>query len=952
MVSLLGGASARATDAVWVNNGNLDFPPQIDATNVINNGVMDFWQYGFGQTVPFTTDNTLHYTNNGTMNGWGWRFSYKPTSGQRTLSDSFFNGVNKTISVSDPLGLQPHELSVAATNIVSRGMLSIGSNGKILLVGKNVDLSRSQLQVDPLPPESSQNIDTNFFPATGISDRWWGQTNMTMDTSELLSFQDTNLLVIVPPHNVDLGGGFIFPMEWGLLNPLSFVFTNDPEGISVTITNEDASETNIFVPTNIVRQVAFVGLADTNFGASVLFSESSDPRNPLHTVELNISTTTTNAANSLPVTRNITFRDFLGSDLGARGLVQNLNTLTTYRPACYELDTSGIIFGDGPNGVLTTNLVYDEEMVTKVVTNEYAGYAAFVENQPLPPDSPLASVTNLPGRVVVAAGSLDLSNVRIRGGGLVALQTDHLLSSAGAVIDCENMSFSIGSTNGDLVVENVTKESVDRVRGQIAAWSGLWTNQLVITLTNYPDAGGTNDNEPVLVTNTANVRIHVLAFDGTGLQATIPVGVQAFQANSTNIVVKDSMLVSDTLQFNGERLTLEGRVTHTEPNSSFASSNAPTLLYFTNRGILNIPNQIVLGPDRVDRYEAIVNYGTNNSAGQTYQSAYFQNSGVLNASSSGVEIQADSAKLENGTVSVAGDFSFAGNTLRMRNHTVQTTSGALYLNVTNVLADAGPSAPNGFVVQNGFHLPVKPEFGDLFGTKIETIASTGTQVVNDWAGEDRGPVSAGFENNVVIGHLLLSAGAGAVLDLRGTGETNGLYVDYLELNNTLINNLESALRIDPNLTLYFANANVRADELDGRLGGRLRWVRSFAGPNSSIEVVQPDGSTIVVNEGLRWSTQVDSDADGVPNAFDLYPFDGVTILSVSVNTNSEPSSVDITWRGAAQTVYGVEFSTSIAQPNWELLLNYINTNTVNGNLTVPDTNAVAGERYYRVFYTP
>src|SRR5882672_8620967 len=76
----------RATDTFYINNGTVTFPPQIDATNFINNGSFDF---SLNPTVyPFDTSNTENFTNNGTMFGSvGFRFDTAPaSSGTRSMA--------------------------------------------------------------------------------------------------------------------------------------------------------------------------------------------------------------------------------------------------------------------------------------------------------------------------------------------------------------------------------------------------------------------------------------------------------------------------------------------------------------------------------------------------------------------------------------------------------------------------------------------------------------------------------------------------------------------------------------------------------------------------------------------------------------------------------------------------------------------------------------------------
>src|SRR6266516_4863116 len=117
----------RATDAFYINNGSVTFPPQIDATNFINNGTFDF---SANPTVyPFDTSNTENFTNNGTMFGSvGFRFDTAPaSSGTRSMAASFRNRLAGTITAADgivfadplagALELTPSYLLVSATNL-------------------------------------------------------------------------------------------------------------------------------------------------------------------------------------------------------------------------------------------------------------------------------------------------------------------------------------------------------------------------------------------------------------------------------------------------------------------------------------------------------------------------------------------------------------------------------------------------------------------------------------------------------------------------------------------------------------------------------------------------------------------------------------------------------------------------------------------------------------------
>jgi hypothetical protein len=260
--------------------------------------------------------------------------------------------------------------------------------------------------------------------------------------------------------------------------------------------------------------------------------------------------------------------------------------------------------------------------------------------------------------------------------------------------------------------------------------------------------------------------------------------------------------------------------------------------------------------------------------------------------------------------------------------------------------------------------------GDLFGTTLQTQPSQFQEATHTWSAEDRGPSPVGFSNNVAIGHLVVSAANTSFLTFSGTGSSNGLYVDLLDLRGAALTDLQSVIAINTNLVIYFADAvNVSAETLDGlfadarRPAGRLRWVKDFVGPNSSVDVLLLNGQTVQMNRSLRFSTTIDSDGDGVANANDAYPLDAaawnasqgtVTSFSnnVSVTGTGVSRSVTLSWTGTPGTVYHLEFTTNLAAPSWQPAMSYTNLAVTNGVITISDKNIPPGEsqRYYRMRY--
>src|SRR5207249_3799775 len=107
----------------------------------------------------------------------------------------------------------------------------------------------------------------------------------------------------------------------------------------------------------------------------------------------------------------------------------------------------------------------------------------------------------------------------------------------------------------------------------------------------------------------------------------------------------------------------------------------------------------------------------------------------------------------------------------------------------------------------------------------------------------------------------------------GASAGNAIYVDFLELDTSVSSDLENTLAIDPDFTIYFADANVPVEQLDGQFDGHLRWVSEFNGPNSSVDVLLRSGKTVKMNRALRNSASIDSDGDGIANGDDIYPLD-------------------------------------------------------------------------------
>lgn len=999
-------------------------PPNVDATNFYNSG-----NWNINTTVPFTTANTLNYTNVGDMVGSiGWEFDWGPNiAGQRSMSASFFNapvrGNGGIIQASDGVVLDPKDslysflaskLVVSATNIINQGTLIGGSAGKIVLNGVNVNLRRSTLLVGNITPEGSSTSPTNFVPDTAIYDEDWGQTNVAFNSSTIWDG------VFCQSPGFGLNGlcqsaGFgqlAFGPSWAdstNIESTLFGYTTN-----ITYTNSAQMPISTNQPTKIFRQAVFIAVGDPNIIPDDRFFQNSDNRSNLFQT-ITVRLTSALAGNSVYLEDTLAALTNRGLALNTAGNIGDnpLSPCTdpTYRPANYILsrvDTGSFAFGTPGQGVPTNNFFYDPaSFSSNFVAGPYAGYVAYVDDLVRHPVG--VNVTNLPGRIVINATNLDLTQTTLLSAGAeIAVQANNFIGSTGAAVSCQNLSFNLGSAAGNVnVTDLVTHVSVPGMNGEVAAFSAVWTNSMVTAIfTNY------DTNVPpniTLITNIAEMDFHVLMVDATGLSASVPVYVQDLMLQ-TNAVISDSMNVVNRFLFSGQSLTVLGTLNLSGPNLQYwTRALAPNLLYFTNNGTLSIPVDAHFGDDGPTNYAAFVNNGTINVGGsETINSAFYQSGGNENAPG-GYFVTTASGKIEHAAITSGQDADFTGGFLKLDN-SVLSVGNQLNFTLTNALYDSGGSANNTLVCGDGFNLWVKPSTGDLLGTTLTSQAYNGAEVDSVWAGQDRGATAAGYTNNVALGHLILSPQGTspypALFYFFGAGAGDALYVDLLDLSQ--ITNLTGMLATDPNLVIYYAAAKLpsaitvlngngvpvlevqtnnplngqtyyvvanggsgqipqEAEEvLNGQLGGHLQWVGSFAGPNSSVDVVI-NGQTYVVNRALRYSLSIDSNNNGIPNGVDPNPFNTppagsvpALVLSVAMTPpaqqsgktiqSSQPSEAvpALSWLALPGTVYQVQYSTNLASATWLPLLNYTNTASTNVPVTVWDTNAVSSQRFYRV----
>lgn len=975
LLALIAGPMAgRAADSFWINSGSVTTPPQVNATNVVNNGTITI-----STTTPFETSNTQNYTNRGTMTGSvGWKFHHASTG----------NGISKAAAVlhNHPQGVitaidgpastviggpsTSAKIIVSVTNLINEGRMEVDQRGLMTLNGTNVNLKRGGVQVLPLTGQGSAEdvAGTIFLPDVGIIDNYWGLGTNNINTAfiltQVLQANTTNWQALSPNHGVQTvqGGGIAQVLAYP-----AQTFVNVTNGLPglITLTNNLGQPTNFLLVTNYVIQAAFVETSGTNVGARARFFPSTLPTNVFQTISVELSATVSNVVTMQDDTLTLYLVDRMASETNS-GFAANLNANPiTYRPSPYlvsRLQPFEFFFGDGPNSVVVTNLLYDARTFSNSIVS--AGYAAYgftadrlAATQPaiIP-----ASITNIPGRMEINAGSLNLERTRFRSDGLVTVKGKHLVSSTNANMDAFNLKFDLGSTNGTLRIQNLAKREVTRFGGGVQAWSAIWSNssQLIITNNFAPDTNVPPNFVPAPITNTILYGFHVLIVDAGQVNLPTPVTTLDFIARATNVFLADPLTITNQFFTDAQRFTLEGpngAMVLTNTAQNWAVVNSPNLRYFTNSGNLVVQNEAQFGfhPTlAVAALNAFVNRSNIVAAGINVRSAYFDNGGFMDSGST-LAVDTTSGRMENGRSFTGGDLSVKASDFKFRNYTNESL-GAIILTITNTLFDSGSTGPNRLVAGDGFHFLFangtgKPTSGDLLGTSLETAAPIFASIDHTWPGDDRGVSTAGFTNNLALGRLVLSVGFDAEVVFAGAGTSNALYVDYLDFLGVDLAEVETALRAEPNIVIYFADSSLPAEQLDGLLGGRLRWVKNYAGAYSSVDLLV-NGQVIKVNRALRQSLTIDSDGDGLANGFDASPFDPA-VLNLSV-ASAAPLTLSLNWTAAANTIYKLEYTTNHGQA-WQLLKNYTNNAPTAVPASVLDAVPVGSpQRYYRVGYQP
>jgi hypothetical protein len=940
----------HAADAAYINYGSTN-NPQIDARVVVN--------YGLIQAVNndlFETQSTQYLTNQSSGDFWGYpgfRFDYASATG-RSPSINFINkGLIEAFGAGGSLGgvsiglvdgslgpmgyLSGSYILVSSDNIQNPGLMTTDEQGLIRLEGRNVDLTRGGMRAGQAAEEAVFGENRGSFDGTNYN-------NVAGIVDSRPSRVATNTVRIA---QLDSPAGFA-----------PFAYTN-------AITESNFTVQVIYVSTNGV---------DSNILASVRFAP---PDSTMHAEYfqpdvindgmigvVQLGMTNLDIITGKPFTNFVYVLD-TAAMAGAQtnwSLMTNISTLPQVgtRPVSFEVTRTTPMewrAGTTNNTIYTNTLLVNPAYANTAVTN-FLGVYNFEVGIPIAQgnvaggqDSIYGSYfsiyevgiqepTNWPGRVEIDASTLILDRARIRAESMIGLKADKLVYKEDPLLDAPHLYLDLGTDTGLLVVSNLVAQSVKRMAGSVSVETHIYTNQLLVAVTNAPEGEG----EPTIETNALDVKTHVLLVDYTQLKADAVVAADEVRFRGKNVDLYDRINANHSLVIDSLGLRNAGEINVFDRLDSLGAPNFPRMKYLTNLGTFTVPNQFWIGADRATPYESIVNGGLMRSSSLHIKAKLFENSGRLFATGGPVEIEAtEAAKLDDGTISAAALFSLTAGEIKARN--TRVSAGGFSIN-TDHIADGGS---NVWQTYDGFQLVRKPE-GDLFGFDIQSLPPVFTQARHIWAAEDRGNTAAGFTNNAVIGRLFLVPTNFSSFSFEGVGGNQALYVDYLSITNVPTNTLASVISVAEGFNVYFADANVPVDLLDGLSDGRLRWSKSFAGPNSSIGMPDAYGKTNYYNRALRNHRTIDSDGDGIANATDATPFSGTVIKEIDVVITPKPAAL-ITWPAVTNFNYTVQYVTNLANVNWQNLTNLTYKGTTNGPVTVQDVLPKnSSQRYYRVLY--
>ena len=899
LLSLCGSAEAQQdTFDVSDYGGYLLNYPSINATNFVNDWGDVFSDNSWPSTGNWLTslydgwNNTLNYYNRCEMDcTTGFRFDTQNGSGYKTAA-GFYNYGNINCGTNNAAGAAG--IYVNATNILNSGTINVGLNGLAQLSGKYVDLTAGTVTVLNNGQNNSATISAIGVTGMDTNGEWIPIIDLTPTTA-----------VSSAPLYFNLNNSAAY-FQFKQLNPSNNV-------VRMIFLQNNSSNTvpaNVYFGVDPTDPVNGAGHVEW-LGGYVSPATGQPATNYLYLTDDFVGGASTNILRytSPGVPNNFTFQETTAP----------FNFGTAVTPGFPNLVGPGsgpFLAGNVSNNIYS--YVNAQLIGTSVSTNTVFSGA----------------LTNLPGRVqITAANELNLSLTTMMGMNYLQLNSTNQFDYDGqSLIVSPYADIYLGRTNGTMAINNLVVASIPVWNGTVQAWNTRWL---------ATDANGvTWDYRALLVMDTLN-----------------PVTASRQQDfvlySSNNVVISDALNISRTLSINCTNLlvttnglgngsfSLDGEL-NLNSSTMFWATSLPRLRCLTNNGAIRTMNFTKFGTPALP-YLAMVNTGIiSNSAGTAIISGDFENNGgYFSAGSGSFTVQSLTTTITNGNIVAGGAFSNTSSSFVVGGNTI-LAGNSITLVVTNLLTDLGLTNSfwslganyHGFGIAPGLNLPIKPVAGDLLGTTITNIVVSGTALTNTWAGEDRGYSVTGYANDAAVGQLVLTAQGvppHTTWYFTGTGASNAIYVDCLQLFNYATNhdagyNLTN-LQFNTNMVIYYAQALSGgvsvAEKLNGKNSNHLRWVPAYAGTFSSVALVYPDGTTNLVNAALASSSDMDSDGDGIVNSADPTPILVPSQVAFTMTiTNRPPLSARLQWTTIPNATNYIYFSTNLLSPTWLPLTNF------------------------------
>lgn len=1101
-LTAVGTLAQAQTSELYLNRGLVADDVTIDARVVDNRGVM----FLTPMTTVFDTQGTEIYRNAGLIVAEpGIRFGYIGADGTRRASQSFSNAPNARIESKDsqdsarealalvlsgvPTGMltpdqvtalssrvfNPYRngpdsfLSIWADTIVNRGAIFGAAGGEFWMRGRDVDLSRSILGINPpsdqiaVPPEEGL-----FEPIPASAEVHWGYGDGLFSSLRSVRFQEfdqdvdgetvtkTNVIIelnyrvgtpdrpIGVDNSTDAATSGILerlrlpdspttrlvlnedvvPLIWNSTTPdaASASATNPATNQVFTIVLVRRASTNLivdasFLPPQLGAQwshptvrLRLTGVATNNItgkddAVSYIIDNTfgSDPfRLYLTNLNTGLASRPTNLSISRRTTRGVS-SPFTAANTASPAAFSNavanlLTELESLPNPTYNINNFDGADGEAPNAttllrpdLFTTwigpgaeNLPFTNLVNTSTPYMAYRVEFGIVPGAlPVPLSVPNISPTNSVGRLHIEAENLNLELTRIRGQGPVILKSPNVTSTRLASIDAPYVQADLGSRSGTLNLNGLFQASVQRLSGAIQIYSATFTNLSEVEVPAPPPEDPDDEpGEPSIVGLEAI--FHVMIVDAD-LTPSFPTPFLDLSLRSTNVNIGDNLQVSRFATIEAENLTVNGRLIIQGDYGDFGdtglgAANLPILKNLTNNGTLSVSNSVVLGSDRPAPLTSFINNGLFLAATMSIRADDVVFGRDSNVRSEAGDLLIDARRL---TILSGGTFSqdrievptnsetanvFLPGTVRAYSQfvanaeTITLGGGAVLSAPTFDLAASRRLVvdADGAGILGAYRISVTAPPAELEtrNLRLGLVGQTFQESVFVWSGQDVGPTAAGFGRQSVAS-LELDAGRFSQLTFRGSSGRGALYVENLVItpnigfvsDDRLVVPDPSIFNVASDFTIYFRNLlssegdALPAAQFEAATGGKFKFVGDGGGEGSVITMLI-NGRPTTFARSIRYSTRTDTDGDGIMNAFDKTPFEGV-VQNPKVVQDGQHAFL-IRWEGAAFGTYDVQYSDALST-EWKLLKRVTNTEGSKKTLWVRDPiPATDGGRSYRV----